>query len=242
MASPSQSVRSVSKGDGATASALLRADGICRLLEGAPFLHDLNLEIPGGERIALVGATGSGKTILLRALSRLDPLDGGRILWHGREVQRDEIPRFRSRVIYLHQRPVLCEGTVEDNLRQPFSLRVHHDRTFDREMIESRLGALGRDVTFLQKRHHELSGGESQIVALLRAIQLDPEVLLLDEPTTALDADSVRAIEDLVESWFVEHRSNRAVAWVTHDRTQAVRIAARILTMNRGSLVDGSVT
>src|SRR5205807_6803377 len=136
-----------------------------------------------------------------RALAWLDRLDEGEIRWRSQPLRGDLIPAYRSRVIYLHQRPALFEGTVEDNLRLPFSLKAHRAGRFDRARAVARLAGLGRDPSFLDKSHRDLSGGEAQITALVRALQLDPDVLLLDEPTAALDGTAARAVERLLEHW-----------------------------------------
>lgn len=199
-------------------------------------LCDASLELHAGDRLAIVGPTGSGKTLLLRALAWLDPLERGSVSWHGAEMHGDKVPRFRSRVIYLHQRPALADGTVEVFLKQPFALGVHRRQRFDSQWHCKRLASLGRDESFLKKQQRDLSGGEAQLVALLRAMQLDPEVLLLDEPTSALDAQSTQAVERLVAAWFEEAVGQRATVWVTHDAQQAERIASRVLSMDAGVL------
>lgn len=217
-------------------SPLLQACGVNRRIADRVLLDDVSLEVCGGDRVAIVGPTGSGKTLLLRALALLDPFEGGLVRWHGEQVHRNDVPRFRSRVIYLHQRPVLAEGTVEENLKQPFSLRVHRQRKFDIDVHRARLALLDRGPSFLSKQQRDLSGGEGQIVALLRAMQLEPEVLLLDEPTSALDWHSSQAVERLVGAWLSERAERRATIWVTHDRQQACRVADSVLVMNDGRL------
>lgn len=210
--------------------------GLRRLGGERVLLDDISLSIRGGDRIAIVGPTGSGKTLLLRSLAELDLLDAGEIRWQGTPVRGNEIPRFRSQVIYLHQRPTLIEGTVEENLRQPYSLRVHQEKQFRRERIVSLLLSLGRDESFLLKQQRDLSGGESQLTALLRAIQLNPSILLLDEPTAALDAAAANMVEYLVTTWLGEMPTTRAMVWVTHDHSQALRIANRVLEMDAGRM------
>jgi putative ABC transport system ATP-binding protein len=202
-------------------------------------LNGASVKIHGGDRIVIVGPTGSGKTLLLRSLAMLDPLDAGEIRWHGRAVRRNEIPRFRARVLYLHQRPALLEGTVEDNLRQPFTLKVHDGKEFFRPRIVELLASLERDESFLSKLQRDLSGGESQFTALLRALQLDPEVLLLDEPTAALDADATAGVEVLLTRWLDEQPKARAVVWVTHNQDQARRVATSMVHIREGRLTGG---
>jgi putative ABC transport system ATP-binding protein len=205
-------------------------------------LRDVSLDVRAGDRLAVLGPTGAGKTLLLRALALLDPVDEGTIRWRGAAVRRDAIPAFRSRVVYLHQRPALFAGTVEENLRAPFQLRAHGQRRFDREQLLERIEWLGRDRSFLAKPLRELSGGESQLVAVLRALQLDPAILLLDEPTAALDAATSRAIEHLVSGWFEERPGERASAWVSHDHEQARRVADRVIFVKDGRLESEAAT
>jgi putative ABC transport system ATP-binding protein len=201
-------------------------------------LEGISLEIRAGDRLALLGASGSGKTLLMRALVLLDSLDTGAICWRGQPVSRDQLPAFRSEAIYLHQRAVFSQPTVEDSLKEPFSLRVHRHRRFDRERMLERLEQLGRGESFLSKRITDLSGGELQITALLRALQLEPSMLFLDEPTAALDAQTVTAVEEFVARWVDEAPERRAFVWVGHDTSQHARVTQRKLTVHAGRLVS----
>jgi putative ABC transport system ATP-binding protein len=222
---------------------ILEARGLGRRRgEGEGWLLDnVSLSVRPGERLALVGPSGAGKTLLLRALARLDPIDQGEILWRGQVVRGESVPAYRSEVVYVHQRPALFEGTVEDNLRLPFSLKRHRARTFDRQKVVDLLAALGRDATFLDKGHRDLSGGESQIMALVRVIQLDPVVLLLDEPTAALDATAAAAVERLLEAWHSVEAGRRSLMWISHAPEQASRVSDRKLTMDSGKLAVETV-
>lgn len=220
-------------------STKLEAKGLRRLAGERVLLDEVSLSIQGGDRIAIVGPTGSGKTLLLRSLAKLDPLDAGDVHWHGTQVRADDIPTFRSQVIYLHQRPALVEGSVEDNLRQPLTLRVHRDKQFNRERVTKLLSTLNRDDSFLLQQQRDLSGGESQLTALLRAIQLDPVILLLDEPTAALDAASTSMVETLVAGWLDEMPMARAIVWVTHDHAQSQRVSTSVVRIHDGKLLRG---
>ncbi|RQQ03086.1 ATP-binding cassette domain-containing protein [Burkholderia stagnalis] len=217
---------------------LIDARGVTRrdARSGKVLLAPTDFSLPAGARVAITGPSGSGKSVLLRALALLDPLDGGRVLWRGKPIRRSEIPRYRRSVAYLRQRPAQTDGTVESQLRYPYSLAVYHDLRFDRARAEQLAARAGRGADFLDKRASELSGGEAQIAALLRVLQLDPDVLLLDEPTSALDPDSTRAIEALVGAWFDAAPDARASMWISHDPAQAARIGTSRMTMQAGVL------
>ncbi|KVO09101.1 ABC transporter ATP-binding protein [Burkholderia ubonensis] len=221
-----------------TAIGLIDALGVTRrdARSGKILLAPTDFSLPAGARVAITGPSGSGKSVLLRALALLDPLDGGRVLWRGRPIRRSAIPRYRRSVAYLRQRPAQTDGTVESQLRYPYSLAVYRDVAFDRARAEQLAARAGRGADFLDKRASELSGGEAQIAALLRVLQLDPDVLLLDEPTSALDPDSTRAIEALVGAWFDAAPDARAYLWISHDPAQAARIGTLRVTMQAGVL------
>ena len=184
----------------------------------------------------MLGATGAGKSLLLRSLALIDGLDAGELRWHGETIRASQVPIFRSKVVYLHQTPTLFEGTVEDNLRLPFSLKVHADASYDRGAVLSLLGSLGCEESLLARSHEILSGGERLLVALVRALQLDPTVLLLDEPTAALDRDTATHVESLLNRWSDDKPTERATVWVTHDHAQARRVAHQVLEFRDGTV------
>ncbi len=221
-----------------TATGLIEARGMTRrdAKSGKILLAPTDFSLPAGARIAITGPSGSGKSVFLRALALLDPLDGGCVLWRGQPIPRGAIPRYRRSVAYLRQRPAPAEGTVESLLRYPYTLAVYRDVRFDRARAALLAARAGRGDDFLDKRASELSGGEAQIAALLRVLQLEPDVLLLDEPTSALDPDSTRAIESLVGTWFDAAPAARAYMWISHDPAQAARIGASRITMQAGVL------
>ena len=203
-------------------------------------LDGVSVQLHAGTRLALNGPSGAGKTLLLRALAMLDPVDEGELLWQGETIGRGGIPAFRGRTIYLHQRPALTGESVEAALRRPFRLKVHAEAQYDEPRIVAWLGRLGRTGGLLRQPTAELSGGERQIVALLRAIQFDPDVLLLDEPTAALDAEAAESVERLVAEWFEAGPAERALCWVSHDRQQALRMADSVLYLAAGRMVEPS--
>jgi putative ABC transport system ATP-binding protein len=219
------------------AASLIRAIGLMRRdpVHSTTLLQPTDFELCGAQRVVVTGPSGSGKSVFLRALALLDPIDTGEIRWHDKAITRTRIPAYRRRVAYIAQRPAMLDGSVEDNLRYPFSLRIYRDARFDRATAARLAKEAGRGPDFLDKPASELSGGEAQIAALIRVLQLAPDVLLLDEPTAALDPASALAIEALVSAWF-GGAEGRASIWVSHDPVQASRVGDRHLTMIAGVL------
>jgi putative ABC transport system ATP-binding protein len=220
-----------------TDNVLLSTSGVTRRSAegGRTLLSPTDFSLREGDRMVIAGPAGSGKSVLMRTLALLDRIDGGTLAWRHAPVARNDVPAFRRRVSYIAQRPAMIDGTVEDNLRYPFSLKVYRDLAFRHEAAIDLLASAGRAADFLDKPAGELSGGEAQITALIRVLQLAPEVLLLDEPTASLDPASTRDIETLIDTW-LQRNDTRAAVWVSHNDEQARRVGRRHLFMNAGVL------
>jgi len=211
---------------------LLSAAGLERRLGDRLLWSRLDLSLAGGDRLGLVAPSGAGKTLLLRTLALLDPPQAGTFRLLGRPPAAWGLPRWRSMVQYLAQRPVAGGGTVESNLRAPWRFRTRRGRNgWSYERIASWLAALGRDPSFLSYDAERLSGGELQLLALLRGLQFDPTVLLLDEPTASLDGATSAAVEALLTRWLAA--GQRATVLISHDNEQIERFATRTLELQR---------
>lgn len=187
------------------------------------------LAIRRGEVFALLGPTGAGKTTLLRLLTGLDSPDQGGILFNQSPLD-SKSPRLHS-IAMVHQRPILLNGSVEYNVG--FGLRVRHK--LSAEKVRATLERI-------ELSHHarqdarSLSGGQMQLVALARALVLEPEVLLLDEPTANLDPALVALVEKVIAGAQAERKMT--VVWATHNLFQARRVSRRVGLLLKGSLVE----
>jgi ABC-type multidrug transport system ATPase subunit len=195
---------------------------------GRTLLADLSFEAPAGARVGLLGPSGCGKTTLLRGLAGLvDPL-GGDVRLDGATAGAVGWPQWRRQVTYVAQQPYMLDGDVRANLARPFGYRGAGGRAFDEARSRRWLERVHLDPACLTQEARTLSVGQRQRVALVRALALEPRVLLLDEPTGALDAGAAEAVEALLVE---RNEVGAAVVLVTHDRAQAERWCTRVIDL-----------
>ncbi len=193
-------------------------------------LSSLDLKALRGELVTIMGASGSGKTTLLRLINRLSEADSGNIFLNGRDI-RDYAPmELRRKVGIVLQLPVMFKGSVRDNIA--FGMKLWGG-DID---VEALAKACGIPESLLNADAEQLSVGEKQRVCIARALANQPEVLLLDEPTSSLDAKSAEKIEELLLN--LRSERNLTVLWVTHEREQAERIGGRRLILRDGILEE----
>lgn len=184
---------------------------------GVPLLRGVSLGLHEGELVAISGPSGCGKTTLLRTVAGLiDPL-GGTILLDGRSPEQIGYPRFRRQVVLVQQKPALLDTTVRANLERPFEYQSGNQE-FPAQQAAQLLQEVGIEPDRLDQRAWSLSVGQQQRVCLVRALLLEPRILLLDEPTSALDSDSAAAVETLLHR--LAKDTGLAALVVAHDRQQ----------------------
>lgn len=194
-----------------------------------------NLNIPLGNVVSLLGPTGSGKTTLLRIIAGLEQLNEGKISFGGTELA-DAIESNNKRIVMVHQSVLLIRGTVEQNIQYGLKLRN------DAEVISKTEGIIERfGLTNIAKQSvNSLSKGQKTLVGLARSFVLQPEVLLLDEPTSSLDPARVQLVENEIRKLQEECQTTIVVA--THNLFQAKRIANQTALILGGRLIEASET
>jgi ABC-type multidrug transport system fused ATPase/permease subunit len=195
----------------------IEARGLFLQRGGRQVLRDVSLVVPAGLVTALLGPSGAGKSTLLRCLNRLVAPDRGEVLLDGRDI-RELAPReLRRRVGLVAQTPVMLPGSVRDNVLYAIDAPVAGQ-------AEAAVHAAGLDEGFLERPARELSGGERARVALARALSREPTVLLLDEPTAALDHDTAARVGQTLRALA---DGGLAVCLATHDLDLAAHVADR---------------
>jgi putative spermidine/putrescine transport system ATP-binding protein len=194
-------------------------------------LDGLSLDLAPGELVALLGPSGCGKTTALRSLAGLERLDSGRVLLDGRDIthmpasRRDMGMVFQAYSLFPHL-------TARENVA--FGLRLRRRAGPDRRKVADRLLELVHLADQSNRFPHELSGGQQQRVALARALAIEPQVLLLDEPLSALDAKVRSTLRDEIRR--IQTEVGITTVFVTHDQDEALAIADRVAVIFAGRL------
>lgn len=211
--------------------------GVKKSYDGRLVLDIDALQIFQGEIIAIVGPSGSGKSTLLRILNFLEAPDEGVVTFRGRQANVKSIPLdLRRKITTVFQKPALIDATVRKNIE--FGLRLRGKRDSRKEVV--RMLELVGMRHLSEARARSLSGGEAQRVALARAIILQPEVLLLDEPTANLDPSNVDIIERVIRQ--MSRDGTTTIVLVTHNIFQARRLSQRVALLLNGRCVEVNST
>lgn len=214
-------------------SPLLRIEGLHVRFGRQIVLRDVHLGIRRGETVAILGESGCGKTVLLKTIVGLQRPTRGRVLFDGRNLQElsaAELARQRTRFGFVFQQAALFDSmTIGENIA--FPLRQHTDMSPERiaDVVLRRLAEVGLPESVLAKKPGELSGGMRKRVGLARALALEPEVMLYDEPTTGLDPIMSDVINELMLRTRLAHSVTSII--VTHDMRTAVKVADRVVML-----------
>ncbi|MBO8168560.1 MAG: ATP-binding cassette domain-containing protein [Thermoanaerobacteraceae bacterium] len=204
--------------------------------ENKPILQDVTVTFPKGFTI-LKGPSGSGKSTLLRLLCKLEVPQRGVIFFRGKPLSDWSSTYLRSKVCYVQQTPVMLPGTVKDNLLLPFRFKQQRGIPLpaDEDLEYWKDYLLLNDVP-LTRRADKLSGGQKQRVALIRALLLKPEFLLLDEPTASLDEEARALVEQIVEK--LNKEKGVGIIMISHNDYLPRSVPAKEFYLHGGRLEE----
>ena len=175
----------------------------------------VNLSLSQGQMLQITGRSGGGKTTLLRVIALLTARMSGEIFLNGRESRAIHPWEWRRQVCYLAQKPTMLPGTVEDNLALPMKLKIAGKNQYQCDKCAQMLEKLGLEGDILKKDASVISGGEASRVALVRALQSQPKVILADEITAPLDEENARLVVIMLTEWV--KGQNRGLIFIAHQ-------------------------
>jgi putative ABC transport system ATP-binding protein len=203
--------------------------------DGKSVLQGIDLEIIRKDLIIIQGESGTGKSTFLKLFNRFCDPGSGSILLNNKELYEYGIDKIRSSIIYLPQLPFMIDGTVEENLSFPFSFHSHKAKQYDPEKAAEWLDYFQLDIP-PDNEALKLSTGQKQRIALIRAMLLDPDVLLLDEPGSSLDSGNKKLIDRKIEALI--ESSGISVIMATHGEIGFTEGKYRLFRLENGRLVQ----
>jgi polar amino acid transport system ATP-binding protein len=216
---------------------VLRVQDVWKAFGDHEVLLGIDLDVAPGEVVALIGASGSGKSTLLRTINLLEPIDDGRIVLAGRDISdpRVDVDAVRARIgVVFQQYNLFPHLTVRDNI----TLALRHVHRYRRAKADAAASALLERVGLTDKagdHPDRLSGGQQQRVAIARAIATGPDLLLLDEITSALDPELVGDVLELVRSLADD---GMTIVMATHEMSFARDVADRVVFLDAGRILE----
>jgi phospholipid/cholesterol/gamma-HCH transport system ATP-binding protein len=224
-------------------AAVIAVENLHKSFGSQKVLSGISLTVKHGETLAVLGRSGTGKSVLLRLIIGLEKPDSGSVCIHGQDISGmtlDQMGEIRKKMGFLFQHGALYDSlTLVQNVAFPLE---HHAKGMSKSEQNDRARNLLAEVGMegdLEKRPSDISGGMRKRVGLARALALEPDILLLDEPTAGLDPISSAEIDDLILKLQEQHHMSSVV--VTHDLHSAKTIADRLALLNEGNVViEGS--
>lgn len=199
-----------------------------------PILQNIFFRVSPGDRLAIVGPSGAGKTSLLRLINRLNEPTSGKIYFKNQEYHKIPVIQLRQQIMLVQQESKLLGMTVGENLAYPLTLRglpkptIQEKVSYWREKLQIPEQWLGRTEV-------QLSGGQKQLIAIARALVTEPQILLLDEPTSALDTPAITNLINILTQSNQAHSS--AILMVNRQRDLVQEFCTHVLHLHQGQLV-----
>ena len=205
------------------------------IITGTPILTDISFDVFKGDRLGIIGPSGAGKTSLLRLLNRLSEPTGGRIYLENQDYRKIPVLQLRRQVMLVPQEPKLLGMTVQQALAYPLTLQQLPQRQIQ-ERLDACMNQLHIPGDWLERTELQLSVGQRQLVAIARALVIQPKILLLDEPTSSLDAGRASHVLGVLAD--LAQKGNMAILMVNHQLDMAQLFCTRVLYLQGGQLLQ----
>lgn len=215
---------------------MLEVKNIIKSFDKKQILNNINFKIENGEKVIIIGPSGSGKSTFLRCLNFLETIDGGEITFEGKQInEKINLDEYRQNIGIVFQSFNLFNHlTVKENIMlAPVTLKLKNKE--DAKKIAKELLKEINLSSKANKYPNQLSGGEKQRVAIVRALAMNPKVMLFDEPTSALDPEMVGEVLNLMKDLA---NNGMTMIIVTHEMEFAKEIGSRIVFMDKGKIVE----
>ncbi|MFL0249659.1 betaine/proline/choline family ABC transporter ATP-binding protein [Clostridium neuense] len=216
---------------------MIEFKNVCKSIGGKSIIKDVNITINDGELVTLIGPSGCGKTTTLKMINRLIKQTSGEILINGKKIENENIIKLRRNIGYVIQQTGLFPHmTVRENIMLIPSLEKIDKNEIDNRM-EKLFKLIGMEAsTYMDKYPSELSGGQQQRIGIARAFAMNPEIILMDEPFSALDPITRNQLQD--EIFNIQQTFKKTIVFVTHDMDEALKLADKICIMKDGTVVQ----
>ncbi|MEM3402975.1 MAG: phosphate ABC transporter ATP-binding protein [Nitrososphaeria archaeon] len=219
---------------------MIEVHNIWKSYRNKSVLKGVSFKIEEGKIFCVIGPNGSGKTTILKIIDMLEEPSRGEILFNSVNIlslKENEKVAYRKKMAMLFQQPTLYNMKVHENIALGLKIRKF-DKTILKQKIQCSLKEVGL-LDYADKHAYTLSGGEAQRLCLAMALALEPEVLLLDEPTANLDPANIIIVENIIRNYA---KNNGLVIYTTHNMFEAKRLADRIALLVDGSIIEEAST
>ena len=215
---------------------MLEAKKIFKSFDGKEILKGINLKVEKGEKVIIIGPSGSGKSTFLRCLNLLETKDSGEIVFEGNMItEKTNLDEYRKNIGMVFQNFNLFNNmTVKENIMlapTTLKLKTKEEAEKDAKKLLKKINLLNK----IDKYPNQLSGGEKQRVAIVRALAMEPKIMLFDEPTSALDPEMVGEVLDLMKKLADD---GMTMIIVTHEMKFAKEIGSKVIFMDNGKIVE----
>jgi len=209
---------------------LLELNNVSYTNDGQNILNNISIKIESHDYVSIVGSSGSGKSTFLKLCCHLVSPTSGTIYYKNKSLTEYNPTDLRKNIAYVFQTPYLFGDTVLDNINFPFSIRSIKP---DQKRIDELFSLFDMTTEYLKKEVKNLSGGERQRIALIRSLIFMPDILLLDEITSALDIINSQIVENVISTL---NKEGISILWVTHYPEQCKKYANKLLTIDAGAI------